>query len=244
MFLILFSSGYYYSQYLKVRVERKELEKDDDYKSPLEQIDMRQKEKEIREEIIANKAMFTVGDEAYGMGFKALLKADQRELNLLEIDWHRALSATFFVFCLTITLLLILINTFGQHAYADKFVFRWFITMPSTQAVLIARFIVIMMMHMIVEVDMRQGLTIMKYCCNHPGKEYFDLPVGAFLVGFLQFSQAIFTEMIVIYHLSCLNDSFEIIYHFMALGKLTMIKNYYADALDDRNRIKGDTAPI
>jgi len=65
--------------------------------------------------------------------------------------------------------------------------------------VLAARFICCMLMHLQVEADIRQGLKLMKYACNHPNE--FLSPFTAFMIPFMQTFGGLAAEIACIVYL-------------------------------------------
>ena len=116
------------------------------------------------------------------------------------------------------------------------------ICMPKKIIVLVARLGATLMMHLVVEVDIRDGLTKMKYATNNPHE--FRYPAAAFLVGLMQSSGGIISEVMCILFLSTLQGVIEVIIRFMAFASIAKVDDIYASALPDGNKIKGDVEPL
>ena len=99
------------------------------------------------------------------------------------------------------------------------------IMVPNEFMNLVTRFILVILMHLIVEGDVRQGLTMMKYSTNHP----FDFisPTNAFVIGLMQFSGGLLTETVCILHLGSIEDPIVAFQQFIALASIANIDNFY-----------------
>ena len=108
---------------------------------------------------------------------------------------------------------------------------------PKTFLIIIPRFISSLMMHLQVEPDIRNGLSLMKYAVNHPGKfkDYNDQGVSKilapFFMGFIQALIAFVIEMLVIIHLSGQTQFLSIIISFASLAAIVTFDDRYANAL-------------
>lgn len=103
------------------------------------------------------------------------------------------------------------------------------------------------MMHLIVEPDIRNGISLMKYCCNQPhmfkgsrtddGKLNPMAVAAPFFLGFMQAFMGIVIEYMVIFFLSSLDDLMSICMKFAAMTFVINVDNMYANALYE-NKMK------
>ena len=120
---------------------------------------------------------------------------------------------------------------------------------PPTYLIVVPRLLSSVMMHLIVEPDIRNGIKLMKYCVNHPGmfkganesrERVLENPTAvlpAFFLGFVQAIMGIITEYMVLFYLSTLTYLFDIIMKFAALTFVVSVDNLYANALFE-NKMK------
>ena len=113
------------------------------------------------------------------------------------------------------------------------------------------------MMHLICEPDIRDGINIMKYVLNHPYKfrvirtdgnvdpedkfKYRGLSrrvFAAFLLGFCQASIGIIAEVLVILFLSTQSSLLDIIRKFVSMSIIVKFDNLYAAALSEHSIVK------
>lgn len=154
-------------------------------------------------------------------------------MNCMELnagDVHDAFAAAVFVFFIQITLIMILamIVFGGLEGFA--------ILLPSSLTILGARFVCSILMHLQVEADMRQGVSMMKYVTNHPHD--FSNPYYAFMVAMMQCMGGLLAEIFCIMFLCSLNDPINIIIRFVAFGSIAMIDNIYFNALSPDHKLK------
>lgn len=84
-------------------------------------------------------------------------------------------------------------------------------------------------MHLIVEFDVRQGINIMKFTCNHWNS--FRNPKWAFSIGFMQMFGGIATEVCSMIFLSSITDTITTVIKFIALANISKVDDFYASAL-------------
>ena len=109
---------------------------------------------------------------------------------------------------------------------------------PDSGIIFGTRFICVLLMHLQVEGDVRNGLFMMKYATNHP-KEFF-MPKVSWFLGFMQFCGALFCEFACVLFLSSIRDLVVIntVIKFVALGSIAKIDDFYAAALPEENKVK------
>jgi len=103
------------------------------------------------------------------------------------------------------------------------------VVFPDNVFALGARFVCTILMHLQVESDTRQGLSMLKYTVNH--WEEFRNPKIAFTIGTMQMIGGIATEVCCIIYLSSINDTINTVIKFIALGNIAKVDDFYAGAL-------------
>ena len=109
------------------------------------------------------------------MAFKALNKNVADELFLEPKEVTDAYQSALFVFLIQCFLILLI---FLMVLSPDKL-----IMVPDQFMNLVTRLILVIIMHLVVESDVRQGLIMMKYSTNHPFD--FSSPTNAFFIGLM-----------------------------------------------------------
>ena len=130
------------------------------------------------------------------MAFKALNKNVADELFLEPKEVTDAYQSALFVFLIQCFLILLI---FLMVLSPDKL-----IMVPDQFMNLVTRLILVIIMHLVVESDVRQGLIMMKYSTNHPFD--FSSPTNAFFIGLMQFTGGLLTETVCILHLGSIED--------------------------------------
>lgn len=117
--------------------------------------------------------------------------------------------------------------------------------------IIVARFLSSMMMHLNVEQEIRSGLTLAKYCLNHPnrfkgafsngenGKQVVHIS-GIFPPFFLAMSQVIvglIVEINVLIYLTSLKSLLDVIMKFVTLASICKFDDMYAASLFE-NKMK------
>lgn len=118
-----------------------------------------------------------------------------------------------------------------------------FVLEPANEyLIVIPRLIACFFMHLEVEPDLRNGVSIMKYVVNHPSmirnakredtKEIDIWKVApAFFLGFAQAVVAIFVEYMIIFYLSSFQSFMDIIMEFTSLSIIISFDDLYASSL-------------
>ena len=169
------------------------------------------------------------------MAFKAFNWNVMRQLDLDMDEVHNAFHAALFVFGIQ----LLMIFFIGTIVFGDSFQ----ITLPTSLAVMGARFVCTILMHLQVEGDMRQGLRMMKYVTNHPHQ--FSNPFSAFFVALMQSTGGLLAEIACITFLCSITSAIDVVIKFVALASIAKVDDFYASALPaDGNKIKKKTSPM
>jgi hypothetical protein len=184
-------------------------------------------------ETVENDKALNIGDDTYAMGFKAMHLDTMTEMNLNMCDVHDAFQAALSVFFIQFTLIGILaLIVFTQDE-------GFSIKLPPNLAVLAARFVCSILMHLQVEGDMRQGLSMMKYVCNH--SKDFSNPFYAFCVALMQCLGGMGAEIFCILFLCSLTDPIMILIRFVAFASIGKVDDFYASALSPDHKMKKDS---
>jgi len=109
----------------------------------------------------------------------------------------------------------------------DKFA----IQTPAGIDILIARFIAALLMHINVEKDVRNGLSMMKYAVNHYGN-FKNIHI-AFFISFLLAFTALLVEFTVVLVLTSIKETLEVIMKYVSLAALANIPRFYYGSLVD-----------
>ena len=108
--------------------------------------------------------------------------------------------------------------------------------------ILCVRFIASMMMHLNVEKDLRNGISMMKYCVNH--WRNFNNLGAAFTVSFLLTISSILIEFTVIQVLISLPNILEVIMKYVSLVAISNIPRFYFNSLVDHKLLKAAGFPL
>lgn len=103
------------------------------------------------------------------------------------------------------------------------------ICFPQNVFSLGARFVCSILMHLQVEADLRQGISMMKFAGNHP-KE-FNNPWVAFIIGFMQSMGGLAAEVLCLFYLTNITNTMDTVIKFMALASIAKVDDMYAGAL-------------
>lgn len=169
---------------------------------------------------------FDLSSDTYCNAFRANHKESAKRMELKTSEWMNALQSAFMVFCVQLLLLY----------FVAKTLFSDGLKIPPSTTVFAARFICVILMHLQVEGDLRNGLQLMKYATNHP-REFF-MPKAAWFVGFMQFFGGVLCELACVLFLSTINEIIFIVIKFIALGSIAKIDDFYAAALPEENKVK------
>jgi hypothetical protein len=104
-----------------------------------------------------------------------------------------------------------------------------FIHPPSSSSVLCTIYIASLLMHLNVEKDVRNGISMMKYAVNHP--KNFKNVHTAFFIGFLSAICSLTIEMTVILVLVSLKTVPEVIMKYVSLCAITHLPRFYYSSL-------------
>ena len=204
-----------------------------------------------------------INDDIYSLAFAALVHPDEVEADLTEQDKKSGnfmkriellnderdnlfFSAILVTFVQMTTIYLILV--FFSEGSGLQIV-------PALKySVVIPRLTSSIMMHLICEPDIRDGIGLMKYVLNHPHKfrvirkndssgiDWGDRGLNrrvfcAFLIGFCQASIGIVAEFLVILFLSTQTSLLDIIRKFVSMSVIVKFDDMYASSLKE-NAIK------
>lgn len=111
------------------------------------------------QEIEEEDAELGLGNDTYAMAFKAFNWGAMQDTGLEPRDVFGAFRAALTVFSIQVLMIIFI----GTVVMSDDFD----ILLPKNLAVLGARFVCTILMHLQVEGDLRQGLQMMKYVTNH-----------------------------------------------------------------------------
>lgn len=169
----------------------------------------------------------TVSNDIYSLAFAALIDpeklADSKEGYLQPIDmtaseYNRIFLGALFVVSIQLTVVFLIANEMLRPGFKLK---------PATEfLVVLPRLISSILMHLVVEPDIRNGISIMKYVVNHPGMIRNAKGDGgisaskvfpAFFLGLSQAVVGITIEYMVIIYLSSMTSLMDIIMKFASL---------------------------
>ena len=105
------------------------------------------------------------------------------------------------------------------------------ITPSDSLDMMIARFVASVMMHINVEQDVKQGISMMKYATNH-WREFHN-PLMPFITGIISTLIALVIEFNVMIILSALPDLLGIIVRYVSLASIAKIPGIYFGSLCD-----------
>ena len=90
---------------------------------------------------------------------------------------------------------------------------------------MVARFLASMMMHINVEKDVRNGIAMMKYVCNH--HDHFTNVYPSFVIGFLLMIISLIVEINVMIILSSMPDILGVIMKYVSLAAIANIPRFF-----------------
>ena len=157
------------------------------------------------------------------MGFAVYLKKEYNGgFDLSPDQQSEVFMNSFIVHLIQITLIL------GTWKYAiENSGFN--IRPASGLDMMVARFMASMMMHINVEKDVRNGIAMMKYACNH--HDQFTNVYPSFMIGFLMMSCSFIVEINVMIILSSLPDILGVIMKYVSLAAIANIPRFYYNSL-------------
>lgn len=170
-----------------------------------------------------------LGKDTYTMAFKALHYKNIEKQELNPDDVHGAFESALFVFMIQMTL----VGFLGYIVFTGHQGFT--IKLPVDIYVLIARFVCSVLMHLQVNEDMKQGLSMMKFVTNHA--EEFTNPYYAFEIAFMQCIGGISAELFCIIFLCSLSDPITVLIRFIAFSSIGKIDNFYSAALPSEHKL-------
>lgn len=106
---------------------------------------------------------------------------------------------------------------------------RFYIRPASGLDMMVARFVASMMMHINVEKDVRNGINMMKYACNH--HDHFTNVYPSFMIGFIYMMCSFIVEINVMIILSSLPDILGVIMKYVSLAAIANIPRFYYNSL-------------
>lgn len=165
---------------------------------------------------------FSLKADASTLGFATFLKKDQLGLNLSYQQQSDVYQNTLIV---QLTQLLMIFCVFQY----ERQNFEHLITPSDSLDMMIARFIASIMMHINVEQDVKQGISMMKYATNHWRE--FNNPLMPFITGLLSTLIALIIEFNVMIILSALPDLLGIIVRYVSLASIAKVPGIYFGSL-------------
>lgn len=114
---------------------------------------------------------------------------------------------------------------------------------PATSLeIMVARFVASMMMHIHVEKDVRAGIQMMKYACNH--YQNFNNVLPAFITGLFATSIAVVVEINVMIILTSMPNILNVVMKYVSLATIGNIPNIYFGSLVDHDMCKVKTLKL
>mmetsp|Transcript_14419 Transcript_14419/g.24594 ORF Transcript_14419/g.24594 Transcript_14419/m.24594 type:complete len:263 (+) Transcript_14419:1074-1862(+) len=173
---------------------------------------------------------FKLPADSASMTFAACLK---KELNGgIDVDEEQiayVFQNSFFINLLQLSLVFLI-------WYYAIFNGNFAIMQPDGLDILCARFIASMMMHLNIEKDVRNGISMMKYCVNHPAN--FKNVHVAFLISFLLTVSSLLIEFTVMLVLISLPNVLEVIMKYVSLAAIANVPRFYFNSLVDHKLLK------
>lgn len=155
------------------------------------------------------------------MAFKGLHRETVKKLGVEEkvrTDAYYSAVMVFFIQMLMVTFVISDIMGSSFH-----------ICFPNNVYSLGARFICTILMHLIVEFDIRQGISMLKYVSNH--RADFINPKTAYMVGVMQCFGGLAAEFLCIIYLTSITNCMDTVTKFMALASISKVDDWYSGAL-------------
>jgi len=167
------------------------------------------------------------------MTYLACLKFEYSGLNLDQLQIAEVFQNTIIVNFLQLTLVFFI----WYYAINDIGLVE-FLNVRDSYEILCVRFIASLMMHLNVEKDLRNGISMMKYCVNH--WQNFNNLGSAFCVSFLLTISSILIEFTVIEVLISLPNILEVIMKYVSLAAIANIPRFYFGSLVDHKLLKAN----
>ncbi len=92
------------------------------------------------------------------------------------------------------------------------------------------------MMHLNIEKDVRNGISMMKYAVNHP--EHFKNVHIGFFIGYLLTITSLIIEITVVLVLVSLPNALEVIMKYVSLCAISNIPRFYYQSLVEHKMLK------
>lgn len=163
------------------------------------------------------------------MAFKAMNTKGCEELSITAREWNSGYHGACFVFAIQSLMIIFVLSVIVSPSFTVLF--------PTNVYTLGARFVCTILMHLQVEGDIRQGLNMMKYSVNHWNS--FRNPKTAFIIGYMQMSGGIATELCCMIYLASIDNTIDTVIKFIALGNIAKVDDFYAGALAGDYPLKG-----
>ena len=121
--------------------------------------------------------------------------------------------------------IILILGTWKYAIENDKF----YIRPASGLDMMVARFVASMMMHINVEKDVKNGISMMKYVCNH--HDHFTNIYPPFAIGILLMTCSFIVEVNVMIILSNMPDILGVIMKYVSLAAIANIPRFYYNSL-------------
>ena len=146
---------------------------------------------------------------------------NQVRYQITQEQGNQYVSNCLFIFFLQVILSILV----GLQIFSKDFEFTM-----GDYSVFISRFICALMLHMRLEIEVRQSLNMIRYLINHSAQ--FTSTMVPFLVAHMQLFASLLTEIINICLICGQKTIMDSIINFIALGAISEIDNYYAVSLN------------
>lgn len=100
---------------------------------------------------------------------------------------------------------------------------------PESMTILLTRFVCAIILHIQIEGDLKQGISMIEYSMSSMKRKHRKVP--QMIVAMMQFIGALLTEIINILLLCSLVDPKDIIINMVAFGVIAELDNFYANSL-------------
>lgn len=184
---------------------------------------------EIVENVIIKNPEMKLGGDTYAMAFKAMNNKACKDLGVKDRDWYGAFHGACFVFAIQVLMITFVLSVIMGPGFTVIF--------PTNVYTLGARFVCTILMHLQVESDTRQGISMLKYTVNH--WDSFRNPKIAFSIGFMQLIGGMATEVCCMIYLASITNTIDTVIKFIALGNIAKVDDFYAGALSGDYVLKG-----
>lgn len=166
----------------------------------------------------------SLSNDTYAMAFKGMHRETvEKLLNLDEKVRIDAFYSAVMVFVIQLLMVTFVMSTILSPTAG------FLICFPDSVFSLGSRFICTILMHLIVEFDIRQGIQMLKYVSNH--REDFINPKIAFSIGIMQCFGGLAAEFLCIVYLTSITKCMDTVTKFMALASISKVDDWYSAAL-------------